>query len=218
MGDIIGMVVGRVISISASEVREMDVATDTMPYARWHEYSKYLAAASGEHYKLLATIASKFVDGRFVDVGTFLGHSALALSVGHEALGNRVFSYDNKDSKDSNHNTESIKSHAGIELRVRDEIGSDDVVREIASIAADLILLDVSPHDGKFERDFVAGLVRHGYKGLLLLDDIHLNPEMTAFWQWIPAERKLDLTEIGHWSGTGLVAFDPEHTIDVVVE
>lgn len=198
------------IALSASDVRQTDVATAAMPYANWHENAKYLASSSGEHYKLLAAIASKFVDGRFVDVGTYLGHSALALAARHEELGNRVVSYDVVDCIPA---SSAIKTHAGIELRIKDAI---DDVAEIAT-TADLVLLDVTPHDGKFERAFIAELVRLGFRGLLLLDDIHLNPEMTELWQWIPTGRKIDLTEIGHWSGTGLVAFDPER-IDLVVE
>lgn len=197
------------IVLSAADVRDVDVASEAMPFADWHENSKYLASASGEHYKLLAAIAGRFVRGRFYDVGTYLGHSALALAHRSGELGNRVISYDIADCFPAEHSR--IKSHPGIELRVK------DALEDVAEIAAnaDLVLLDVTPHDGKQERVFIAELVRLGFRGLLVLDDIHLNPEMTALWQWIPAPRKVDLTEVGHWSGTGVVAFDPAGTIDI---
>lgn len=202
------------VGISADAVRSVDVARGALPYASWHENAKYLSAASGEHYKLLATVAAAYRGGRFYDVGTYLGHSALALAHGWEELGNRVISYDIADcfaSPEALTAERSIKAHAGIELRVRDAL---EDVEEIAR-SADVVLLDVTPHDGKQERVFVDALVRHGFKGLLLLDDIHLNEDMTALWQWIPAARKVDLTEVGHWSGTGVAAFDPEGTADV---
>jgi predicted O-methyltransferase YrrM len=207
----------RTIRISASEVRETDVATAALPYASWHENAKYLASPSGEHYKLLAAIAAKFVRGRFYDVGTYLGHSALALATRSGELGNQVVSFDIQDCFDARNGAppgaSAIKSHGGIELRHK------DAIEDVAEIAAnaDFVLLDVTPHDGKFERVFITELIRLDYKGLMLLDDIHLNPEMTALWQWVPAERKIDLTDLGHWSGTGLVAFDPENTIDFEV-
>jgi predicted O-methyltransferase YrrM len=198
------------IELSASDVRDTDVATAALPFARWHENSKFLAVQSGEHYKLLAAIASKFVRGRFYDVGTYLGHSALALAHRSGELGNRVVTYDIEDCF-AKPEASAIKSHPGIELRIK------DALLDVAEIAAnaDVVLLDVTPHDGKQERVFIAELVRLGFKGVLLLDDIHLNPEMTALWQWVPAPRKVDLTDVGHWSGTGVAAFDPEGTLDL---
>ena len=201
------------VELSASDVRDTDVATAVLQYARWHENAKFIAAPSGEHYKLLATIASRFVRGRFYDVGTYLGHSALALAHRSVELGNRVISYDIEDCfiKGAQPDASSIKSHPCIELRVK------DALEDVAEIAAnaDIVLLDVTPHDGKQERVFIAELIRLGFKGVLLLDDIHLNPDMNALWQWVPAPRKIDLTEVGHWSGTGVAVFDPEGTIDI---
>jgi len=50
----------------------------------------------------------------------------------------------------------------------------------------------------------------HGFRGLLLLDDIHWtsNPAMEVLWQTVITHpNKLDLTSIGHSSGTGAVNF-----------
>ena len=47
-------------------------------------------------------------------------------------------------------------------------------------------------------------LIDNNWHGKLLLDDINLNQEMKNFWNGISHE-KYDLTDIGHWSGTGLV-------------
>ena len=53
----------------------------------------------------------------------------------------------------------------------------------------------------------ISKLIEMDFKGILLLDDIHLNPEMQSFWDWIPVGRKVDLTRLGHHSGTGAVLF-----------
>jgi hypothetical protein len=61
-------------------------------------------------------------------------------------------------------------------------------------------------HDGKFEHEFYTFLKANRYKGLLFLDDIHLNEPMKAFWEHIE-EPKEDVTDLGYWSGSGLVVF-----------
>ena len=72
-------------------------------------------------------------------------------------------------------------------------------------LSGPLILLDTA-HDGIFEQRVYNALGEDGYQGLLLLDDIYLNPIMQRFWSEISVE-KLDATAVGHWSGTGLVQF-----------
>ena len=67
------------------------------------------------------------------------------------------------------------------------------------------IFLDVD-HDGLYEDKFYSFLNSIEWKGILVLDDIHLNEPMKNFWNGISQE-KYDLTQIGHWSGTGLVVF-----------
>ena len=64
-------------------------------------------------------------------------------------------------------------------------------------------------HDGKFENAFYQ-LIRHDYKGILIVDDIHYNAEMERFWSKI-TEHKEDITEIGHYSGTGIVYFNDKN-------
>ena len=62
-------------------------------------------------------------------------------------------------------------------------------------------------HDGKFENIFYDHLISSGYKGILFCDDIHLNPHMESFWNRITHE-KVDMTSIGHNTGSGLVIFE----------
>ena len=58
-------------------------------------------------------------------------------------------------------------------------------------------------------------LKKIGYKGLVLLDDIKLNEQMKYFWNDI-SEEKLDISDYGHWSGTGIFNFDPSR-FEIVV-
>ena len=62
-------------------------------------------------------------------------------------------------------------------------------------------------HDGVFENQVYRILKQHRYNGLLFLDDIHLNQPMADFWGAI-SEEKEDITDLGHWSGSGLVEFN----------
>ena len=62
-------------------------------------------------------------------------------------------------------------------------------------------------HDGEFEQEFADYLTEINYKGLVMFDDIHLNSEMSNFWDGLENE-KYDLTDIGHHTGTGIAVYD----------
>ena len=156
-------------------------------------YTKYFWMDAGaEHYKLLAYLSTCYRDTTIVDLGTDKGCSALALSY---ELSNRVVSYDIE-----NRRVVPIEL-PNVEFRVKDALKDKDTI-----LSAPLIMLDTA-HDGVFEQRLYARLVEWRYEGLLLLDDIYLNPIMQSFWDKIGLE-KIDLTPLGHWSGTGLVRFD----------
>jgi hypothetical protein len=76
-----------------------------------------------------------------------------------------------------------------------------------------LAVLDIDPHMGIKETVVVRRLLEDGYRGILICDDIHLRREMLeGFWDGLPAGlKKIDLTEFGHFSGTGIVVFDPSY-------
>jgi hypothetical protein len=48
----------------------------------------------------------------------------------------------------------------------------------------------------------------------MLCDDIHLSDEMERFWREIKHE-KYDITQYGHHSGTGIVLFSNETTLNL---
>jgi hypothetical protein len=176
--------------------REAVARVDLRPLARHVADPQHLAyfidTEFREHYRLVACLASRFDQATLFDIGTNRGYSALALS--HHPT-NRVVSYDIVECK---------------ALRFPEQLGRieyriGDVMRDPRLLKSPLIMLDTN-HDGGFEREFYAFLKQNRYRGLLFIDDIHLNTAMIRFWDSI-AEPKEDLTPIGHFSGSGLVSF-----------
>jgi hypothetical protein len=160
-----------------------------------NEYQSYYNdLSSKEHYRLL-TYISKLFDGiKILDIGTLKGCSALALST--NSL-NKVYSF-NLDNQ-----LELVDIPDNIEFII------DNVISPKYSnliLESKIILLDTF-HDGSFEQEFLNYLTSLNYKGILLLDDIHLNKEMELFWNNIKIN-KFDITNIGHSTGTGVVFFN----------
>lgn len=145
--------------------------------------------AGKEHYKLLAYLSTK-VNGIISDIGTYKGASALALSYG----GNPVYTFDVANmhklvDKPSNINIIHYSPETMFEGWLKSE----------------LIMLDTI-HDGIHERKVIEYLIANKWKGILVLDDIHHFPEQNKLWNEITLSKK-DITDLGHWSGTGIIYF-----------
>jgi hypothetical protein len=184
---------------STEELNQLEI-TDLFPYVMHFENKKYFDLPAGtEHYRLLAYVSLQFNRHTFLDVGTHVGMSALALAYNRTC---KVITYDLVDKFQTP--LLSARNRSNIEFKVENILDKDSM-----SIPSDCscILLDTN-HEGQFEALFYAALQKAGYRGLLLLDDIYLNAEMKLFWNSI-AHKKVDLTHLGHWSGTGAVVFDP---------
>jgi hypothetical protein len=152
----------------------------------------YFHLKSGrEHYRLLAYVSTLYNNQIIFDVGTNKCMSALALSYNKS---NKVKTYDIVKLLPQNPVVDNIEYILG------DSTKDNDLMN------CPLIFLDVD-HDGTYENIFYEHLKNINWKGILILDDIHLNDEMKNFWNMIE-EKKYDITNIGHWSGTGLVVFE----------
>ena len=101
-----------------------------------------------------------------------------------------------------------------IELRIGNFMEDDIDYSKI-----DLILIDVDPHDGLQEPPMIEYLVNIGWEGLLLLDDIMFAqyPVMQKMWYNLPYE-KYDITEVGHYSGTGLLNIGNKFELQFIAE
>lgn len=151
---------------------------------------KYIDMEAGqEHYRLLVWLGSN-VKGHILELGTFRGHSALCL--GHK--GNEVHSSD-------------IENHLSI-IQKPDNVHFN--INELGYLMAgdrtNLIFIDTL-HDGVYESQVLDYLRKIEWKGILVMDDIVLFPELAELWKQIP-ERKEDWTDIGHHSGTGVIWFE----------
>jgi hypothetical protein len=153
-----------------------------------------------EHYHLLQTLSREIKGQEIIDIGTWMGASALALAANTT---NTVHSFD------------LVHSHP---LPVRQNIVyhlanivNDTPEREQWKdriLASPLIFLDIDPHEGKDEYIFYEWLRDNQYKGRVICDDIHHFKAMRDnFWSKIPEKFKTDLTSRGHWSGTGMIKF-----------
>lgn len=175
--------------------REPVARVDLRPLARHvadsQHLSYFLDTQFQEHYRLIACLGSRFDQATLFDIGTNRGYSALALSY-HPS--NRVVSYDIVDCR-------ALQFPEDLN-RIEYRLGN--VMQDPHLLSSPLIMLDTN-HDGGFESEFYAFLKRNHYRGWLFLDDIHLNTAMIRFWDSI-TEPKEDLTAIGHFSGSGLVA------------
>jgi len=149
----------------------------------------------GEHYRLLTYISRLYNNELIIDAGTCQGHSCIALA---QNPNNSVFTYDIYP-KDINYITDYYKN-------VTKKILDINLESELILESSKIILLDIDPHDGDSEINFYEKLININFNGILICDDINLNDGMKRFWNYIKKD-KYDVTDLGHWSGTGLVNF-----------
>ena len=167
--------------------------------------SEWFYAQPGvEHHRLLAYLSTMFEDRTIFDIGTHFGDSAHALSYNET---NRVVSFDVVDKVPAHR-----RRRQNISYQLADLF--DPVVREVWKsklLDSAIVLIDVDPHDGAREREFVEWLRRNAYRGVVVLDDIwHFKSMRNQLWYRIEDRYKLDVTHVGHWSGTGIVSFSEE--------
>jgi hypothetical protein len=159
----------------------------------------FLEPPGTNHYQLLSCFSLFFDDSILLDIGTNEGASALAMSYNKS---NKIYSFDLVDNRKINENLNNI--HYIIDDITREYTGNDGKYDNLV-LSSSMIMLDTE-HDGRFEFKFYKYLKKINYKGYLFLDDIYLNKIMVNFWNYI-TEEKMDLTNLGHWSGSGLVVF-----------
>lgn len=151
-----------------------------------------------EAYHLYAYLSTLFDDGVILDIGTLFGSSALALSYN---LNNKVITYDVNVHNDHSY----LSERSNITWKHVDFMSDNSILWEDIK----MILIDTD-HTGVQETEFMQFLIEKDWSGILLLDDIHLNPQMEEFWSNFDDDIKVDLTDIAHSlpCGTGFVEFD----------
>jgi len=161
-----------------------------------------------EHYKLLAFFSTLFNNSNIIEIGTHLGHSALALSYNKT---NTVYTFDIVDKVRPN-----IKNIENIKFCIDDLFDKNtfDKWKDII-LSCPFIFLDCDPHNGTMEMSLLDFIKDIDYKGFVICDDIWYFKEMRDnFWYKIEDQYRYDLTDIGHWSGTGIVTFNKDITFN----
>jgi hypothetical protein len=184
-------------------------------------YEPFLTMPAGEqHYALLFYLTNTYGDDRpVIDIGTRCVASALALAAG----GSPVHTFDLPDSgerflafrkKKENSWQEQVQRH-GIYIRFFSVNLAEEKDMSIYLKDTWLISLDANhlPYSKPFERQWFLRLVEMGYKGLVLVRDIHAHEEMKKWWAELERSQKklgfkaFDITHVGHSTGTGLLDF-----------
>ena len=166
--------------------------------------------SSKQHYRLLAHLSQR-VSGTIIDIGTHLGDSALALSVG----GRPVESFYIVD------NVVNDRVLPGNIHRHQVDLWSPEgrAAWRKTLLDSPLIFLDIHPHEGTREIEFVRWLQSERYSGIIVLDDVwYFKPMRDVCWSQIEGRFKSDATALGHWSGTGIVSFESRVEIEGEVD
>ena len=206
------------IGIDKEVVKSLDIShlyNIALNQCDWHE--------AGEcEYRLYAHLSTFFNNTTILDVGTRTGGSALGFSYNES---NQVISYELQEQGAS-----AIKKD-NITWKLMDFRNDDTINWNHVSI----IMIDVDPHDGLQEVEMMDFLKEKGWSGLLVLDDIdtplsrelrsaiprlqhckgNLWPAIEQMWNNID-EPKIDVSEVGHMSGTGIVNFGSKHTVELI--
>jgi len=167
--------------------------------------NEFFGEPGKQHYTLLAYLSSLHPNSTIIDIGTHCGSSALALSTSPNT---KIISFDINRKV-------FLRDTSNVSYELAD-LWDETVFAhwEETIMNSAVILLDVDPHNGTMEYDLYMRLKEKGYKGLIVCDDIWYFKEMRdKFWLKIPSEEKVDITSLGHWSGTGVISFVPRPDI-----
>jgi hypothetical protein len=174
-----------------------------------HDITEFNDVSGKQHYRLLAYLSSLFNNSVIIDIGTHRGNSALALSYNDT---NTVHSFDIVDNVVNNE----IRKLNNVQFHIENLFDTDISKKwEETILRSAFIFLDIDPHNGTMELEFYNYLKSINYQGFVVCDDIWYFKEMRdKFWHKIPYEERYDLTDIGHWSGTGIFTFNNEISFD----
>lgn len=170
-----------------------NVSEDTK---RW-----FFLSAGQEHHRLLVYLSKLVSKQAIISIGSLKEGAPVALGSNTE---NEVYAFDPQNMDLD------LASVPNIHV-IEDELQNSPQYYPLI-LKSSLIFLDTDPHDGITETNFYNFLLQNGFKGLLVLDDIHYGNGMETFWSSI-TQRKFDASLYGHHSGTGLVFFNDTTTV-----
>ena len=164
-----------------------------------------------EHYHFLGYISTTIDNGTIIDTGTHRGGSAIALSYNQS---NKVHTYDIESFRSGitgnvKNIPKNISYYCPLSIIELMETNPDQI------LTSDIFFIDIN-HEGPEEIKLFDFLLENNYKGILILDDIHINADMEHVWSYIQSSDVItfDATNIAHLldgDGTGVVFFDKSH-------
>jgi predicted O-methyltransferase YrrM len=167
---------------------------------------EYVHLWPGEHYRLLAALVRLLKPSLILEIGTYRGHSALAMLPELEK-GARLVTFDVVPWTEIDECLLLPEDFAdGRVVQVVADLGDAREAKRHADLirAADLIFVDAAK-DGVLERLILANFETLGLKDgvIVIFDDIR-QWNMLDIWRSI-RRPKLEVTSLGHYSGTGLI-------------
>lgn len=194
--------------ISAA-ISDMERLRPFMAQAPEDTKNSFFAKCGKEHYRLLAYMSTLVNDSTIINVHTNGGYEALALSYNDS---NTILSFDISDRITNR----SLRERPNIRWITENLL--DTNVREKwrrTILRAAFIFVDIEPHNGTDEYGLYRYLSEIGYGGFVIYDDIwYFKTMRNELWYRIPETQRYDLTEVGHWSGTGVVNFGSAVSFD----
>ena len=171
--------------------------------------TEFFDVCGRQHYRLLSYLSTLFNSSTIIDIGTHRGQSALALSYNPSNV-IHTFDIENRVTNESIKNVNNINFHMD---NLFEEDGRTKWKETILS--SSFIFMDVDPHNGTMEIDMYNYLKEIGYMGFVVCDDIWYFKDMRdKFWYKIPVHNRYDVSELGHFSGTGIFTFNEKITFN----
>ena len=177
-----------------------------------HEYlvdKNYYDLKSGvQEYRLYSYLTTFFNNTTILDIGTLNGRSAIALS--HNDT-NKVISYDIINNiKTNNHK---IYSKINITFNIKNILNdlTEELIKDVK-----IIMIDID-HYEIIEKQIISKLNKLNFSGIIILDDITNHPDpyvnecMNKLWDNLEYT-KYDVTQYGHFSGTGIIIMNDDIT------
>jgi hypothetical protein len=193
------------IVIDTNEIKKNDLSRLKI-FFEYHPDDIHLfdAQPGDSEFKLYSYISKKINNTTILDIGTRFGASALALS---DNENNKIITYDIKEYS----SFQNLKK-SNIELKLGDFMLDTSIDYNNVGV----IMIDVDPHDGVQEQNMLKFLQEKQWSGILILDDISREyfPAIADFWEQLNYP-KIDLSHVGHFSGTGLACIGEKYTVEV---
>ena len=204
-----------------------NIKMNDVPFQDGQNGIRYRTVDFGEeNYKLFLSISEQLPNhSRIIDIGTCRGNSAVALSYSMKTQNKTLFvdTYDIK--KMVNPICEKFFKEYNLNYHIYNILENLEENKD-KILSSNLIFFDIDPHEGVNEYNFYLWLKKNNYQGIIIYDDIDLGlghkcetgyrstkHSMKDFWGKIPEDEKIDITSVGHHSGTGIVYFNKHHKL-----